>query len=178
MQSFEQALRIFAADNAQTYADELFREAFNAPFPVPRDPCGLSIPTPPENWRQYVAVYTWPEGHEETVGFCNWIKYDEAYLEGGLCVRANFYRRLSREHFRECQAQGGIAQMLMMRAAQVLNDCDAWFGWCGDPKALAVDLRAGFQTTDHKYLIVKWFRELPESRKAALIEKYTAIGPF
>ena len=30
-----------------------------------------------------------------------------------MCVRKTFYRRLPREEFRECQAEGGIAQMIM-----------------------------------------------------------------
>ena len=54
--AFRDQLRIFDARNAEAYAADLFRECFNAPFPVPRDNAGLSIPTPPANWRQYVAV--------------------------------------------------------------------------------------------------------------------------
>jgi hypothetical protein len=115
MATFAESLRIFDAGNAAPYAGELFREAFNAPFPVPRADAGLSIPTPPENWRQYVALYRWPDGREETVGFCNWIKHGDVYLEGGMCVQKSFYRRMPREHFRECNAAGGIAQMLMDR---------------------------------------------------------------
>jgi len=62
---FSDHLRIFDAGNAEAHAAELFRECFNAPFPVPRDNAGLPIPTPPENWRQYVALYRWPDGKEE-----------------------------------------------------------------------------------------------------------------
>jgi hypothetical protein len=175
---FAEAIRIFDAGNAETLASELFRESFNADFPVPRDDAGLSIPTPPENWRQYVAIYRWPDGHEETVGFCNWIKYDEVYLEGGMCVRKSFYRRLPREHFRQAQAAGGVAQMMMATAAQELTDCKAWFGYCGDAKAMAVDVRAGYVPTAHKFLIVKWFADLPESERQKLIGSIAAIGPF
>lgn len=178
MQSFGESLRIFDAGNAASLAGPLFLESFAADFPVPRDNCGLSIPTPPENWRQYVASYRWSDGHEETVGFCNWIKHGDVYLQGGMCVRKSFYRRMPREHFRACQEQGGIAQMMMAQAALELTDCVAWFGYCGDAKALAVDLRAGYVRTGYPLVIVKWFRELPEERRQVLIDSIARIGPF
>lgn len=178
MATFEKSLRIFDAGNAAPYAAELFRESFDAPFPVPRDNAGLSIPTPPENWRQYVALYRWPGGTEETVGFCNWIKYRDVYLEGGMCVQKTFYRRMPREHFRECEAAGGIAQLVMEQAARELTDCKAWFGYCGDAKALAVDLRVGYVPTRHQHVIVKWFRELPAPEREELIDAIARIGAF
>jgi hypothetical protein len=177
-QSFAEAMRIFDAKDASRYAAELFRECFNAPFPAPRDPSGLPFATPPRNWRQYVATYRWPEGSEETVGFCNWIRYRDVYLQGGMCVRKNFYRRLPRDHFRQCQQRGGVAQMMMEAAAAELTDCKAWFGYCGDAQALAVDLRAGYRTTGHKFVIVKWFAPLAEDEQSALIDSIAALGPF
>ena len=176
--AFERAISIFDAGNAERYAAELFRESFDAPFPVPRDPCGLSIATPPENWRQYVARYRWPDGTEETVGFCNWIKHRDVYLEGGMCVSKSFYRRLPKEHFQACRTRGGVAQMMMEAAARELTDCKAWFGYCGDAKAMAVDLRAGYVPTRHPHVIVKWFRELPQGEREALVDSIAAIGPF
>jgi hypothetical protein len=176
--AFEQALRIFDARNAETLAGGLFREVFNAPFPTPRADAGLSVRTPPENWHQYVARYRWADGTEETVGFCNWIRHGDVYLEGGMCVRESFYRRMPREHFKACRERGGIAQMMMETAARELNDCSAWFGYCGDAKALAVDLRVGYRVTRHPHVIVKWFRDLPPAEREALIDAIAAIGPF
>jgi hypothetical protein len=175
---FEQALAIFDAANAKAYAEELFRECFAADFPVPREDAGLAIPTPPTSWHQYVARYRWADGTEETVGFCNWIRYRDVYLEGGMCVRATFYKRLPREHFAACRQRGGVAQMMMEAAARELSDCKAWFGYCGDAKALAVDLRAGYVPTRHRHLIVKWFHPGTEVEQATLIDEIAAIGPF
>lgn len=177
-ESFETAPRIFDAKNAAPFASDLFRERFGQPFPVPRHNCGLSIPTPPENWRQYVARYSWDDGSRETVGFCNWIKYRDVYLEGGLCVKESFYRRMPKAHFEACRAAGGIAQMMMAKAAQELTDCVAWFGYCGDPKSLAVTLRAGYLKTEHPYIIVKWFQTLASSQRKALVDSIASIGPF
>jgi hypothetical protein len=67
----------------------------------------------------------------------------------------------------------------MEQAARELTDCKAWFGYCGDAKALAVDLRVGYMPTGHRHLIVKWFRDdLPESERRALVESIAAIGAF
>ncbi len=178
MEPLDTRLRIFESLNAAALASDLFFESFKIPFPVPRDPCGLSIPTPRENWHQYVATYRWPDGSEETVGFCNWIRYRDVYLEGGMCVRPSFYRRMPKEHWKECSAQGGLAQMMMHAASRKLNDCKAWFGFCGDAKALAVDLRFGYELTAHDQLIVKWFAPLAPMEKRALVESIAAIGVF
>jgi hypothetical protein len=85
---------------------------------------------------------------------------------------------MPREHFREIRAQGGIAQMMMAAAALELDDAPAWFGYCGDAKAMAVDLRAGYVPTRHPHLIVIWFRELPAAERERLIDSIAAIGPF
>src|SRR4051812_27713608 len=170
-------LRIFRTDDGAALAAALFRECFGADFPVPRADAGLGIPTPVANWRQYVATWTWPEG-PETVGFCNWIKYRDVYLEGGMCVRESFYRRLPREAFRALRERGGLAQMVMAHAATELTDCKAWFGFCGDAKAMAVDLRFGYVKTGHPHLIVKWFADVPPAEQEALIDAIAAIGPF
>jgi hypothetical protein len=175
---FKSKLRIFPTKNAEQYAADLFWKSFNAPFPVPRTDAGLPISTPEENWHQYVASYAWEEGNQETVGFCNWIKHDEVYLEGGLCVAPTFYRRLPREELRECAAAGGIAQLLMEAAALELTDCKAWFAHCGDAKALAVVRRVGFVPTEYEHVIVKWFAELPEPDRRRLAERVARIGPF
>jgi len=168
-------LRFFRTADAPRIAGELFRECFKADFPVPREGA-LPIPTPPENWRQFVGVYTWPDGREEAVAFCNWIKYGDAYIGGGMCSRESVYRRLPREEFRAIREQGGLAQMIQAHAWTELTDCKAWFGYCGDGKAMAVDLRFGYVPTRHPHLIVRWRdNATPDD---ALVDAVAAIGPF
>ena len=67
---------------------------------------------------------------------------------------------------------------MMETAASRLDDCDAWFGYCGDKKAYLVDARVGFEPTDRKYLIVKWFRTVDAARRAELIRRVDQVGPF
>jgi len=176
--NFAASFHVERFGNAQFFAAELFRESFAIDFPVPRENSGLPIPTPPANWHHFVAFYKWDSSHIEPVGFCNWIRYDDVYLEGGMCVKRNFYRRLPRDHWIECRARGGVAQLVMESAAECLNDLSAWFGYCGDKKAAIVDARVGYVPTKYRYLIVKWFRALALPEQERLIQKIAEIGPF
>ena len=176
--TFLESIAIFATHDGEFLAGALFEKCFGQGFPVPRDRSGLTIATPASGWSQYVALYRWPSGLFETVGFCNWIKHGEVYLEGGMCVEASFYRRLSRPHWKQCKSSGGVAQLLMQRAAEQLTDCVAWFGYCGDKKAMAVDKRLGYVATKHPYVIVKWFRTLSKRDEEALIEEIAKLGQF
>ena len=177
MRPAPERLRIFRTMDAAALAGELFQERFNSPFPVPRDGSGLAIPTPPANWHQYVAQYRWPEG-DETVGFCNFIRHGEVYLEGGLCVREGLYRRIPREEFASIRERGGIGQMIMAHAAGELADGKAWFAHCGDGRAMAIGLRSGFVRTRHPHVIVKWFADVPAAERERLVDSIAAIGPF
>ena len=178
MTSFDQADKVVGFASAEYFAAALFYDSFRQPFPVPRDNCGLPIPTPPANWRQYVAFHKRPDECIEPVGFCNWIRYEDVYLGGGMCVRRNFYRHLPKEHWEDCRKRGGIAQIMLETAHRELDDCVAWFGYCGDKQAHIVDLRVGYRPTRHKHLIVKWFAQISDDRQRDLEDRIATIGPF
>jgi hypothetical protein len=178
MAPFRESFDVVGLANAEFFAANLFNDSFSSAFPVPRNNCGLSIPTPPENWRQYVAFYKWPDGNIEAVGFCNWIRFGDVYLEGGLCAQRNFYRRLPPDHWEACRKAGGVAQLMIEAAARRLKDCAAWFGYCDDKKSFVVNARVGYVATRHKYLIVKWFADLDQDKRRALEDTIAAIGPF
>ena len=178
MTRFSNALNVFETKEAARYASALFRESFNSDFPAPVEYHILDTQVGPDDWYKFVAVYTWPDGTEECVGFCNWFKYKDVYLEGGLTVQKTFYRRLPKPEFAACSARGGIAQIVMETAATQLTDCVAWFGYCDDRRALRVDLRVGFVQTEHPHLIVKWMRALPEASKRMWVDHISKIGSF
>ena len=180
--SFAAALTVRDVGDATLIAGELFQASFNSAFPTPREFQLGTILVEKSAWHQYVAHYTRADGTVECVGFCNWIRYGsehgDVYLEGGMCVKKHFYRRLSKDEFRDCKALGGVAQIMMEAAARELNDADAWFGYCGDSQAYRVDQRVGYQPTVHKHLIVKWLRELNINSQAKLMAAIAKIGPF
>jgi hypothetical protein len=180
--SFAEALKIDDVGDATLIAGDLFQASFNSVFPTPRDFQLGTDSVKKSAWHQYVARYTHLGGSVECVGFCNWIRHadicGDVYLEGGMCVKKNFYRGLPKAEFLECKAHGGVAQMMMETAARDLNDAAAWFGYCGDHMAYRVDQRVGYQPTTHKHLIVKWTRDLDDQAKDALIDSIAKIGPF
>jgi hypothetical protein len=178
MTGFEGSIEIVDFADASYFAADLFRECFGGTFPVPSDYLGLSHSPSSRTWHQYVAFYKWSAEHIEPVGFCNWIRHGDVYLEGGMCVRRSFYRRLPKNHWAECKQLGGVAQLIMEAAAKSLNDAEAWFGYCGDKQAYAVDLRVGYRPTKHPFLIVKWFRDLSGERKEELENRIAGLGPF
>jgi len=170
-QTFRERLRVQRFDNAAYFAAPLFQEVFHQPFPDPP-------PHASPQWAQYVAFFRWDDDRLEPVGFCNFLPYEEVWLEGGLCVRRDFYARLPGLLSGECRAAGGVAQMIMEVAAEELNDRTAWFAYVGDTQSLKVCLRCGYEATNHKYVIVRWFREKSAEDKSAIIERVAAIGPF
>ena len=87
MKSFDDALHVATFQNAQFFAADLVYGSFAIAFPVPRENVGLSISTPPENWRQQVAFYKRPEAHLEAVGLCNWIRYADCCAHKAKVVR-------------------------------------------------------------------------------------------
>ena len=170
---FDARLQVLRLANAEFFARDLFYDSFRTAFPAPPADSRARA-----TWFQYVAFYRWSELHYEPVGFCNWIRHGEVYLEGGLCVRRSFYRRLPRDHWLACKRRGGVAQIMMEVAAGELADAAAWFGHCGDPKAQVVVSRVGYVATRHPHVIVKWFRDVGPRRRERLIEEIAALGPF
>jgi len=170
-QTFKERFHVQRFDNAGYFAGPMFQSIFHQPFPDP--PAGAS-----PSWAQYVAFFRWDEDRIEPVGFCNFLPYENLWLEGGLCVRRNFYARLPPGLSEECRAAGGVAQMIMEAAAKELDHCAAWFAYVGDVRSLRVCMRCGYEATTREHVIAKWFREHSPEDKTALIERVAALGPF
>ena len=51
MKPFSESFHVVGFANAEFFAANLFYASFATAFPVPRDNCGLSIPTPPDKPR-------------------------------------------------------------------------------------------------------------------------------
>ncbi len=62
--------------------------------------------------------------------------------------------------------------------ARDLDDAAAWFGYVGDAMSLRVTARVGYVRTSHRYLIAKWFRDLPADQRQAWVDEITRIGTF
>lgn len=169
--TFGERLRVHRFDNAAYFAAPLFESIFHQPFPEPP-------PDASPRWAQYVAFFRGDDDRLEPVGFCNFLPYGDVWLEGGLCVRRDFYARLPGVLSDECRATGGVAQMIMEAAAEELGDCTAWFAYVGDVQSLKVCMRCGYEETNRKHVIAKWFREESPENKSTIIDRVAALGPF
>jgi len=135
--------------------------------------------TPPDFPRHFVAFYRNPEGASFIAGYSHMRKFDDVYLSGGSCTEGETLRKMSAEERTLLQSHGGVwFQILKYKFAKLAAECDAFFGHCGDRRALEVAIAAGFVQLEHQHLIAHWHKPLSPERKAELTEKVHALGPF
>jgi hypothetical protein len=156
---------ISEVDDAEFFAGTLFRRKFHAP--------------PPDFPRHLVAFYRSDDGNLHPAGFSHMRPFGDVYLSGGSCSDGGTIRIMSEPHRAAIQAAGGVWYLILKYAfAKFADDCDAFFGHCGDARALEVALAAGFERTDHPPVIVHWHKPLHEVFRRALMAKVVALGPF
>jgi len=76
------------------------------------------------------------------------------------------------------EAGGLLMQTLRYCFARFADDVEAFFGHCGDPRALEVVFDAGFAPSGIEHLIVRFPREVAAERRDELVRQAHAIGPF
>jgi hypothetical protein len=105
--------------------------------------------------------------------------FGDIYLVGGASTDGRGFELMSQEERDEVRSNGGVyLNALRYAFAKFADRCDAFFGYCGDPRAYVVDMQAGFEPTMHDKLIVHWHKPLDEVRRRSLVAKAQAIGPF
>ncbi|MGH6740652.1 MAG: hypothetical protein ACREDY_16775 [Bradyrhizobium sp.] len=155
--------KVVEIDDAEAYAGALFRRCFRG--------------APPDSPRHYVARAE-AAGQERTIGYIHYRRLDDIYLCGGMCIDDRMLRRLSPDRRARLKAAGGVAEQMLRYTFADLADAKAIFGYVGDKRAERVDLRAGFQHTGVKHLIVFWPRHVCEVEQRALVERVATLGPF
>ncbi|GAA0710125.1 hypothetical protein [Dokdonella soli] len=158
-------LTITEIDNADFIVGPLFRRKFNAP--------------PPDVGRHLVALYRDAQGALRLAGYSHMRPFGDVYLSGGSCSEGDTIRAMAPEHRAAIQAAGGVWYLILKYAfARYADCCDAFFGHCGDARALEVATAAGFVGAGHQHLIAHWHKPLHENIRRALIAKVHALGPF
>lgn len=155
--------RIAEVDDVEQYAGELFRRCFRNP--------------PPDAPRHFVALVD-ADGEERTIGYIHYAKFEDTYLAGGMCIDERVFRRLPADRREQLKRAGGIAEQMLRHTFATLSYANAIFGYVGDKRAERVDLRAGFQHTGMKHLIVFWPRPLPIDEQRAIVARVARLGPF
>lgn len=117
--------------------------------------------------------------HFLPLSYVNFLAHEEVMLVGGGVTNGEAFKLVEASHAAQMRAEGGLLFQLLRHGFTTFADrCDAFFGYTGDPRAYEVDLKAGFQPTQHPHLIVHFHKPLDAQRREELIQKIHGIGPF
>jgi hypothetical protein len=163
-QPFENVF-LSVVSNGPSFIGELFRQKFGSPAP---------------GYGHHVIAF-YKKSPLCFVPFCyfNFLPHDEIMLTGGAMTNGAAFAEMPRELAAEIREAGGIYyHVIRFGFHHFADDCEAFFGYAGDPRAMEVDLAAGYEPTQHRYLIAHWHKPLSDERKAYLVEKAHQVGPF
>lgn len=164
-ESLREFLTITELDDASLFYDALFRKKFG--HPVPDYPCHLGV------------FYRESTGRFLPLSYLHFLPFGDIMLVGGLCTDGEVFKSMSAQQREAIRVSGGVMVHGLRHAFEHLaGRCDAFFGYCGDPRAYEVDMQAGFVPTVHDKLIARWHKPLDEVRQRCLVAKAHAIGPF
>ncbi len=158
-------ITISEIDHAQFLISDLFRRKFGHP--------------PPDIPRHLVGFYRDADGGLHLAGYSHMMPFGDVYLSGGSCSNGETMRLMLPEQRDALRDAGGLWFHLLKYAFRKYADCcDAFFGHCGDRRALEVALQAGFEQTEHAHVIVNWHKPLHPNIQRALLAKVHALGAF
>lgn len=150
---------------ARFFVNDLFKRKFASDAP--------DIP------RNFVAFYKDPDGALHVAGFSHMLRWRSCYLSGGSCSDGNTLRRMSEEERSLVHREGGVWALVLRHAFKRLDDeCDAYFGHCGDRRAREVAMASGFEPLHTPVHIARWHKPLAAQARAELIDGVIAIGLF
>ncbi len=103
----------------------------------------------------------------------------DIYLVGGGCTDGRVFELMSGEQRQLVNDAGGLLLGSLLYSFERFADrCEAYFGYCGDPRAYEIDMQAGFVPTGHERLIARWHKPLEPERQVELIEQALTFVPF
>lgn len=154
-------------DHFETIVGPLFRRKFGTDGP-------------PDNWPHHLCAFAQvAPGQLALLGYVHFGTFGDTCLVGGMCTNGDALRQLPDALRDEFKAAGGVAvQMLRFGFQRFANQFAGFFGIVGDPRALEVDLAAGFELTEHHQLVRFLPRPLPPDHVRALTAKVLALGSF
>lgn len=158
--------QVVEVSNGEFFAGPLFMRRFS---------CNSFPQTP----KHFVALYQGSDSYLLTLGYVHFEMWENNAMCGGLVINERAWRLLPTTERKLIRQQGGVAEMLLRSSFDLLpDDLTAIWGYVGDPLALKVDLRVGFQHTEHEYLMVIWRNDPGEEQRTKLIQRVAAYGPF
>lgn len=134
---------------------------------------------PPEDGHHLVVFYRQSPNQLIPACYVHFRPFGDICLVGGACTDGDAFSYMSDKEKLYIKEQGGLYLHLLDFAFERFSSrFTAFFGHCGDARALEVDLQAGFRLTEHQYLIIYTQNQLDATVEKALIAKAAALGPF
>jgi hypothetical protein len=126
-----------------------------------------------------IAFYRKSWDHLVPMGYLNFRPFENTHLVGGGLTDGRSFDHLLPEHAEAITHAGGILYLMLRTGfCKFSPRCDGIFGHVGNPRALEVDLMAGFERTQHEKLVAFFPRPISNSMKQKMIAKINALGPF
>ena len=158
-------ITVTEVDDGAFFAAELFKRKF-----------GDALPDVPHH---VVAFYRDADGALWPASYVHFRPFGDLYLVGGGCTDGAVIRRMREDERAAVNAAGGLLlQTLRYGFERYAPRCEAFAGYCGDPRAHEVDLAAGFVDTEHEHLLMHFHKPIHEVLRRALVAKAHAIGAF
>lgn len=152
-------------DNAEAIAGLLFQRKF-----------GHALPEWPND---IVAFLRRDDGSLFPMSYAKFFPMGSVMLVGGCCTDGRAFEYMSEAQKLELAGnRSAMVHLLRYGFRRFADKCDAYFGYCGDPRAWQVDLAAGFVPTEHDKLLVHWHKPLSAQTQRALVAMVNALGPF
>ena len=153
-------------DKPESVVGELFQRKFGHPIP---------------DWKHDVVAFVRRSSDAALVpmSYTKFAPFGSVMLVGGCCTDGRAYTHLDAAQKDALgHAGGAMAQLLRYGFTRFADQCDAYFGYCGDARAWEVDLSAGFEPTGHDKLLVHWHKPLNAQMQRSLVAMAVAIGAF
>lgn len=134
----------------------------------------------PDFPRHMLSLLRQADGSLLPAGYAHLTVLNTLGYVGGVLTDETVVRRMSPAQRVALRASGGGVYFHLLRYtfSRFENELDAFVGYCGDARALQVNLSAGFQPTRHRYLLIRPNGKLDATRLDSLIEEAHAQGPF
>lgn len=151
--------------DAEPCAGALFRRKFGDPIP--------------DHPHHYVAIYRAADAGLHVVGYSHSMLHQGLGLGGGSCVDERVLRMMSPDERKALRKAGGMLYLLLHFGFERFSaHSPIVFAYCGDNRAELVDLRAGFEKTEHRHLLRRVLAPLSDAEVIAYTTRAAAIGPF
>lgn len=161
----ERFMVVTEIDDPRLGVEPLFRRKFGQP--------------PPAGPHHLGAFHIAQNSSARLLCYSHMMPFGDIFLSGGSCTDGEAYRAMPAAEREALAAAGGPWRWVLQFAFRKFAErCEAFFGYSGDERALAVCRAVDFLPTGHPHLIVHWHKPQHAVMQRALIAKAAAIGPF